>query len=370
MGMQGVDPSSEENDRLRSLTLAAQAFSMMRCHEIDATPAHYRVLYHYASASNGALRAEIDRALADGGVITAAGLEDMHARYFPNQDVRYFDEIGAGLASEIGLLRSLLTTNTSAANAFGNCLQIAASDIGNLEREAIGPLLISLLNATAQMHRQTSETVEQLKRHSSEIHALRQSLNAVRAESMTDGLTELHNRKQFDVLLAAAIDTAKAEQRPLALLLMDVDHFKSFNDRFGHLTGDQVLRLVARSIRRLTKGQDIAARFGGEEFAVILPNTQLQGAFALAESIRRDIAAQKLKKKSTGEQLSNVSISAGISALRMDDGCDSLIERADARLYEAKRLGRNRVVAENQDNGLAPLTNTVRAGARALASGR
>jgi diguanylate cyclase len=368
--MQAADPSSEEKDRLRSLTLAAQAFSMMRCHGIDATPAHYRVLYHYASASNGALKAEIDRTLAEGGAITPAGLEDMHARYFPNQDVRYFDQIGAGLASEIGLLRGLLTMNTSAANAFGDSLQIAASDIGNLDPEAIGPLLTFLVDATVEMHRQTSDTVEQLKRHAGEIHALRQSLNAVRAESMTDGLTELHNRKQFDVLLAAAIDTAKAEQRPLALLLMDIDHFKSFNDRFGHMTGDQVLRLVARSIRRLTKGQDVAARFGGEEFAVILPATRLENAVRLADSIRRDIAAQKLKKKSTGELLSSVSISAGISELRMDDGCDSLIERADARLYDAKRLGRNRVVAENQGNGLAPLTGTARADARASAGGR
>jgi diguanylate cyclase len=121
------------------------------------------------------------------------------------------------------------------------------------------------------------------------------------------------------------------------MLMFDIDHFKSFNDSYGHLTGDQVLRLVGMSLKQTIKGQDITARYGGEEFAVVLPNTALRQALTVADHIRRAVMAKELKKKSTGEILGRVTISVGVS---------TLIERADACLYAAKRNGRNRVVCE------------------------
>jgi diguanylate cyclase len=128
--------------------------------------------------------------------------------------------------------------------------------------------------------------------------------------------------------------------------MFDIDHFKSFNDSYGHLTGDQVLRLVAQSLKQTIKGQDITARYGGEEFAVVLPNTGLRQALMVADHIRRAVMAKELKKKSTGEILGRVTISAGVSILKPGDDTDSLIERADACLYAAKRNGRNRVICE------------------------
>ncbi len=129
--------------------------------------------------------------------------------------------------------------------------------------------------------------------------------------------------------------------------MFDIDHFKSFNDSYGHLTGDQVLRLVGISLKHTIKGQDITARYGGEEFAVILPNTALRQALTVADHIRRAVMAKELKKKSTGEILGRVTISAGVSMLRPGDDTDALIERADACLYIAKRSGRNQVICES-----------------------
>ena len=128
--------------------------------------------------------------------------------------------------------------------------------------------------------------------------------------------------------------------------MADVDHFKQFNDRFGHLTGDQVLRLVAVAMKHNVKGQDIAARYGGEEFVIALPDTTLRSAVAVADQIRRGVMAKELIKRSSGERLGRVTLSVGIALLHTGDTPQSLIERADACLYAAKRQGRNRVVCE------------------------
>ena len=136
-------------------------------------------------------------------------------------------------------------------------------------------------------------------------------------------------------------------------MMTDIDHFKNFNDSYGHLTGDQVLRLVAMSVKQNVKGQDIAARYGGEEFAIVLPNTVLRSAITVADHIRRAVMTKELMKRSTGEHLGRVTISVGVATLHKTDTAQSLIERADGCLYAAKRNGRNRVICET-DPEMAP----------------
>jgi diguanylate cyclase len=179
-----------------------------------------------------------------------------------------------------------------------------------------------------------------------EIRELQQNLDAVRTESLTDPLTQLANRKAFDAVIAQAIADAHARSEPLSLLMTDIDHFKTFNDSFGHLTGDQVLRLVAMCMKQNVKGQDTAARYGGEEFGVVLPKTPLRAAVTVADHIRRAVMTRELMKRSTGEHLGRVTISVGAATLRKDDTAQTLLERADACLYAAKRHGRNRVRCE------------------------
>jgi diguanylate cyclase len=213
-------------------------------------------------------------------------------------------------------------------------------------RDQIKAIVESLMKWTREM-RDTNKALEQrLTLSKGEISNLQQSLEAIRAESLTDPLTGLGNRKYFDRMIDMAVQSALANNEPLSLLMFDIDHFKSFNDSYGHLTGDQVLRLVGQSLKQNIKGQDITARYGGEEFAVLLPNTGLRQALTVADHIRRAVMAKELKKKSTGEILGRVTISVGVSMLKPDDDTDSLIERADACLYAAKRNGRNRVICE------------------------
>jgi diguanylate cyclase len=187
---------------------------------------------------------------------------------------------------------------------------------------------------------------ERLTASKLEINELQEDLEVVRTESLTDPLTQLANRKFFDVTLEKTIAEAFSSNEALSLMLTDIDHFKAFNDNFGHLTGDQVLRLVAMAVKHNVKGKDTAARYGGEEFAVVLPNAALRAAVTVAEHIRRAVMAKELMKRSTGEQLGRITISIGVAALRKGDSGQSLIERADICLYAAKRHGRNRVMCE------------------------
>jgi diguanylate cyclase len=187
---------------------------------------------------------------------------------------------------------------------------------------------------------------QRLSASKEEINQLQEHLAVVRTESLTDPLTGLSNRKDFDERLSHAIEEATERSEALSLIMPDIDHFKAFNDTWGHLTGDQVLRLVATSLKQNVKGQDTAARYGGEEFGVILPNTVLRAALTVADHVRRAVMSKELMKRSTGQNLGRVTISLGVATLHKGDTAQTLIARADACLYAAKRNGRNRVICE------------------------
>jgi diguanylate cyclase len=214
------------------------------------------------------------------------------------------------------------------------------------DREGLRAIVEGLVQTAKEMEVSNQKLEARLHASKQEINELQVNLEAVRNESLTDPLTQLANRKFFDVTLETAIAEARAKNEPLSLMLTDIDHFKTFNDSFGHLTGDQVLRLVAMSVKQNVKGQDTAARYGGEEFAVVLPNTVLRSAITVADHIRRAVMTKELMKRSTGEHLGRVTVSIGVATLHKTDTAQNLIERTDACLYAAKRHGRNRVMCE------------------------
>ena len=257
------------------------------------------------------------------------------------------DKVGARVIGEIDDVMKLITEALGVSSSYGANLDGASQKLASVQTgEQLKAIVDQLAKSTREMRETNKALEERLSLSKHEINDLQHSLEAIRAESLTDPLTGLGNRKYFDRSIEAAVAAALASGEPLSLLMFDIDHFKSFNDSYGHLTGDQVLRLVGMSLKQTIKGQDITARYGGEEFAVVLPNTGLRQALTVADHIRRAVMAKELKKKSTGEILGRVTISVGVSLLKAGDDTDSLIERADACLYAAKRNGRNRVIWE------------------------
>ena len=331
-----------------TMAFAEVALGQIKSLRQPAVPRNYEIWYVYATGYNAPLNKIINETLARNGKLTEADLEQIYETYLSQiKTTERIDKVGARVIGEIDDVMTLITEALGMSAGYEDSLSSASQKLAVAQdRDQLKPIVESLLQSTHEM-RDTNKALEnRLSLSKTEISNLQQSLEAIRAESLTDPLTGLGNRKYFDRSIETAVQNALASGEALSLLMFDIDHFKSFNDSYGHLTGDQVLRLVGMSLKQIIKGQDITARYGGEEFAVVLPNTALRQALTVADHIRRAVMAKELKKKSTGEILGRVTISVGVSMLKPDDDTDSLIERADACLYAAKRNGRNRVICE------------------------
>lgn len=209
---------------------------------------------------------------------------------------------------------------------------------------AITAFMLRLRHEAEFMRRRSDMLQAELARCELELGELRNGLQLVRDAAITDQLTGLGNRRQFDHALARLTVEAVQSGQPLSLLLLDVDHFKLFNDLHGHATGDRVLRLVAERLSASIRARDLAIRHGGEEFAVLLPRTDLAGAIELAERIRDVIATTPLDMAGTSQDLRGVTVSIGAVVYAPGESLTDLVARADGALYAAKRQGRNRTV--------------------------
>jgi diguanylate cyclase len=333
----------------RTLAFAEVALGQMRALGQCAIPRNYEIWYVYATGYNPALNKIINETLAHNGKLSESDLEQIHETYLsPGHSVERIDKVGARIVGEIEQVVQVIAGALSNSSNFGAGLDHASKKLaqGVSDPDSIRSVIESLLKSTRDMQNSNNELEARLSVSKAEIKNLQQNLDAIRAESLTDPLTALGNRKYFDRALSEAMTSSKQSGEPLSLLMFDIDRFKQFNDNYGHLTGDQVLRLVAMSLKQNVKGQDITSRYGGEEFSVVLPNTGLRSALTVADQIRRAVMSKELKKKSTGEVLGRVTISVGVALLHPNDDAHSLIDRADSCLYAAKRNGRNRVICE------------------------
>ena len=333
----------------RTMAFAEVALGQIKSLRQTAVPRNYEIWYVYATGYNSPLNKIINETLARNGKLTEADLEQIYETYLSQiKTTDRIDKVGARVIGEIDDVMTLITRRARHVGELRRqpVRRDRETRRSRKNRDQIKAIVEALVKSTREMRDTNKALEDRLSLSKSEISNLQQSLEAIRAESLTDPLTGLGNRKYFDRSIETAVQTALASGEPLSLLMFDIDHFKSFNDYYGHLTGDQVLRLVGMSLKQTIKGQDITARYGGEEFAVVLPNTALRQALTVADHIRRAVMAKELKKKSTGEILGRVTISVGVSMLKPGDDTDSLIERADACLYAAKRNGRNRVICE------------------------
>jgi diguanylate cyclase len=332
----------------RTLAFAEIALGQIKALRHAATPRNYEVWYAYATGYNPSLNQTINETLAKNGTLTEDDLDRVYNAFISlvRHDEK-IDKVSARMVDEIDQVMAMVDAAAGSASNYTETLTRDSDRLGvTKDREGLRAIVQSLVSTANDMKEDNQALEQRLNASRDEINQLQENLAVVRAESLTDPLTGLANRKRFDSQLVRAMVESTERSEALSLVMVDIDHFKSFNDTWGHLTGDQVLRLVAMSLKQNVKGQDLATRYGGEEFAVVLPNTVLRSALTVADHIRRAVMSKQLLKRSTGQNLGRVTISLGVATMHKGDTPQSLIARADACLYAAKRSGRNRVICE------------------------
>jgi diguanylate cyclase len=324
-------------------SLSRRVIDEMEAAGIWPTPLNFELWLHYVGNPEGALGREIGRVLASPEPFTEGTADMLAAEYLPRG--RLTEEIrdaGRVLDRELSSVADAIAQAHQSQTAYGETLDTAASRMGELQ-DGVGlkTIVTGLTDATRKVQRVNETLEKKLDVSTREVARLRENLEQVRRDAMTDALTNLANRKAFDDHLAAACERADAENGVVTLAVLDIDHFKRFNDTWGHQTGDQVLRYVASVIGRTARPPRVAARYGGEEFAMIFPNEDAAAAHGVLEMIRREIGCRSLRRRSTNDDLGAVTVSVGFAVRRREETGASLLERADAALYASKRAGRN-----------------------------
>ncbi len=348
-----------DGEHENTFAFAEVALGQIRALGQPVSPRNFEIWYNYATGYNAPLNQAINDTLSQKGALSEADIEQIYTTYIATTRLgERIDLVGSRVVDEI---KQVLDMVNAAAGSATNYSETLADASEQLERtkdgEGLRAVIACLVEGAKEMELNNKKLEARLSSSRQEIEQLQQNLEIVRNESLTDPLTALSNRKFFDAALIKGIAEAQEKNQPLSLLIADIDHFKSFNDRYGHPTGDQVLRLVAMSVKQNVKGRDIAARYGGEEFVIALPDTALQPAITVADHIRRAVMTKELIRRSNGQRLGRVTISVGVAVLRPGDNSQLLIERADQCLYAAKRNGRNRVICETDpeaDAGISP----------------
>ena len=340
----------DEVDFDYATTIADRASRFMSQHAVPPTPENFSVWFNYAMGASPALRKTIDILVANKRKFDSATNHDLYVTYVkPRADSGVAEDFPEQLQGVISSAKEFLATAISDNRIQIETLGEVSSQCGASSdpRPIIERLVIELSNATARASSLEANFIET----SEELDKIRDSLKLAEQHSNTDALTGLANRRALEEFVRSAQITSMETGEPLSILMIDIDHFKKFNDSFGHQVGDQVLRLVAKVLQENVRGDDLAARYGGEELMAVLPGTAVDICAEIAERIRRRISEARLTRRATGEEISSVTVSIGVAQFRLAESAEMMIERCDRALYQAKRSGRNRTATESDIAG-------------------
>jgi len=330
--------------------LARRALAALEAAGVWPTPLNFELWLHFLGEPDGPLGREMKRLLSARDAFTEETSERLAAEFLPrnrlNEEIR---DAGMVLDRELSSVSAAIAKAQKSQAAYGVTLADASGHMDKIQGpDQLQTLVSGLTSATSKVQKVNATLERKLEVSTREVARLREHLEQVRRDSMTDALTNLANRKAFDEALDQACAQADGDNHTVTLAVLDIDHFKSFNDTWGHQTGDQVLRYVASVIGRISREPRTAARYGGEEFAIVFPDESPLVVEAALNSIRLEIASRALRRRSTNDDLGAVTISAGLAQKRPGETATALLERADQALYASKRAGRNRVTVADQ----------------------
>jgi len=340
--------ATDDIDFEHATATASRALQQMAAHAVPATPQNFEVWFKFTLGTSPELSKLVNILIESKRGFDAATNRSLFQTYVAGDPGREANPVDV-----LGQLQDLLSTARDylEASAADNRNHVAAlggvaalidqnADPRPIIQRLVGELSKAVLRATTLEANFTASLQE--------LDKIRSHLATAEERSRTDALTGLANRHALDDFLRAAQIAAMENGKPLSIILIDIDHFKTFNDQFGHQFGDQVLRLIAKLLKDGLRADDLAARFGGEELVGVLPGADVKVARAAAERIRNAIAHRQVTRRSTGEVLTGVTASIGVAQFAPGETITRLFERCDRALYAAKRAGRNRTVSESE----------------------
>jgi len=343
--------SDSPTNQLQSDESAAELFrlslSRLGKYRLSITPVNYTLMYFYLSGDDLSLNEKLDELFYDIEKWT-----DEKAKKLFN---RYICECKPDSVENEKLRQELLNT---VANILGMLIDLAGKTaLSNkslekqIEKLSVSKVPSDILHIASEIISETRSFVDETRKFeatlstsSHVIQTLKHELDDARRQASKDALTGLYNRRMFDEVLSAAIDSNVNEQEPFCLLLLDIDNFKEINDNHGHIVGDKILIGLSNVLKKHMRGSDYLCRYGGEEFAVIMSETFITGAFSVAENLRKSIDILRLKHVKTGEKIGKVTISLGVACYRNGESAEEIIDRCDTAMYRAKSLGKNRTI--------------------------
>jgi len=327
---------------------AQKAMELMENHDIPAAPPNYEIWYSYVSERFPDLKVTLDQMIADKQPFEGHKNIELYEKFLGNtKESAAIHKAGTQMQDQLVTVMNALGGASEEISGHNIAIKDGIANFNsNPGAGGLEAFIQTMIAETREIQKTNADLQAKLDKSSGEIKSLQQNLIQAERETYSDGLTGIANRKKFDSALQHEMSEAEASGEPLCLVVCDIDFFKKFNDSYGHQVGDQVLKLVARSLHDNVKGGDLAARYGGEEFALILPKTKLQDAYALVEKIRIALASRTIRNRQKGLDYGTVTMSLGVSLYRSGETAMDLIGRADEALYAAKSAGRNQTMLE------------------------
>ena len=335
-----------ENQFENSFCFADQALLTMRDLNIKPLPENYIVWYSYYSDSNPDLKKTIDILKTNKRKIDNDITLQLYKKYYTFEiEGENFLKTAQKTDTVIHDLKKYLSDYSDKTNEYGTELLGVSNEISQeVPIEKLQNIVSKLIGSTSDIQNHNQFLQNKLEKSQKEVDSLKQNVEHLRIEATTDNLTGIANRKLFEATLLKDMAQSVEEGKPLSLLMIDIDHFKKFNDTHGHLVGDQVIRLVAQTLSKYTPNNGLPSRYGGEEFTIVLPELTILEAQKIANDIRLSMASKLIQNRKTGDSLGKITISIGATSFKFGESMVDFIERADEALYAAKNTGRNRVV--------------------------
>lgn len=318
---------------------------LMAAHGSDYGPQSYTLWYAYVAGDGNEIKAALDKVVQARGRLADEDTQRLFAGLVLGGEGKAIESVRKALLKLIGGVSSAASDTRQSSERFLLEIEDVADAAAGLEAQ---PAVSRLAGHARRMSDSLVSLNGRLAESQAQIEGLREQLEQVRQESMTDPLTRLANRRAFDETLAELIAQGRQGGAPTSLVMIDVDHFKRINDEMGHVFGDRVLRLIAGVLAKNLKGKDTPTRFGGEEFAVLLPGTPAQAAYRVADQLREAVAAILIRRGKGEDANLQITVSCGVATHARGEEPTAFVDRADAALYKAKRRGRNCVVAATE----------------------